>query len=249
MIVTILGCGTGIPSLQHHAPGYLLEVAGLRFLIDCGSGTLLQLERLQKPFHTLDGVWITHTHADHIGELTALVHALRLPGLPRSTPFYLFGPAGFIPFFEQIVAPVAAAPDKFPFFVAEVAEHHSLAGVTVRTTPVLHSDRFESRSYRFEHAGKSVVFSGDCDEDPRLLALATGADLLILDCSTLADNKVKGHLSAKEAGWLAAQAGVKRMVASHLYPINAPEEARLAECRLHYSGPLQLAEDLLSVVV
>jgi ribonuclease BN (tRNA processing enzyme) len=249
MIVTILGCGTGIPSLQHHAPGYLLEVAGLRFLIDCGSGTLLQLERLQKPFHTLDGVWITHTHADHVGELTALVHALRLSGVARSKPFYLFGPAGFIPFFQQIVAPVAAPPDKFPFLLAEVAACHVLGEVRVQTTPVVHSDRFESRSYRFEYAGRSVVFSGDCDEDPRLLALASGADLLIIDCSTLAANKVKGHLSAIEAGRLAAQAGVKRMIASHLYPIDAPEEARLAECRHHFTGALHLAEDLLRVTV
>ena len=65
MKVTILGSGTGIPSLQRNAAGYLLEVDGLECLIDCGSGTLLRLELAQKSHRTLDAVfspipmWIT----------------------------------------------------------------------------------------------------------------------------------------------------------------------------------------------
>ncbi|MBF0184080.1 MAG: MBL fold metallo-hydrolase [Magnetococcales bacterium] len=249
MIVTILGSGTGTPSLQRQAPAYLLEVAGSRWLIDCGSGTLLQLERLHKPFHTLDGVWITHTHADHIGDLTPLVHAMRLPGLRRSKPFTIFGPAGFCNFFQNIVQPVAAPPESFPFHVREATEACSLGEVTVRSQIVHHSDRFESRGYRFDCGGKSIVFSGDCDYDPRLLTLAKEADLLIIDCSTLDANKVKGHLSAGLAGFLAAQAEAKQLIASHLYPIEQPEEERLAECRIHFRGPVRLAEDLLTLTV
>ncbi len=98
---TILGSGTGVPSLSRHAPGYLLEVEeGRRWLVDCGSGTLLQLERLQKSFRTLDGAFITHTHVDHIGDLMPLIHAFRFSGLVRDAPFHLFGPAGFVDFWR-----------------------------------------------------------------------------------------------------------------------------------------------------
>ena len=223
MHVTILGSGTGIPSLQRHAPGYLLEGAESRWLIDCGSGTLLQLERLQKGFQTLDGVFVTHTHADHIGDLTPLVHALRLPGLLRQRPFYLFGPPGFGDFFARIIAPVAAPPETFPFHVQEIPADLTLAGMAVRSQPTRHSDRLASVAYRFEQQGRSIVFSGDCDEDAGLVEFAAGSDLLILDCSTLDADKIKGHLSAGLAGRVAAQAGVGRLIPTHFYPITGTQ--------------------------
>ncbi|MEO5364336.1 MAG: ribonuclease Z [Magnetococcus sp. DMHC-8] len=246
---TILGSGTGIPSLQRQAPGYLLEVDGQRWLIDCGSGTLLQLERLQKGFYGLDGAFITHTHADHIGDLLPLVHAFRLPGLARSAPFHLYGPPGFVDFFEQRIAPVAAVPDRFPFLVNEIPAILSWAGLTIRSQPTLHSDRLASVAYRFEKDDRSVVFTGDCDYDPALIAFAAGADVLVVDCSTLDAEKVKGHLSAGLVGLVAARAGVGRLIPTHLYPIAAPDSQRVAECRIHFAGPVTLAEDLMEFTV
>ncbi|MBF0399373.1 MAG: ribonuclease Z [Magnetococcales bacterium] len=242
---TILGSGTGIPLLNRQAPGYLLEVAGGRWLVDCGSGTLLQLERLQKSFLELDGAFITHTHVDHIGDLMSLIHAFRILGRERQSPFHLFGPAGFADFFARTVVPVVEPPDSFPFHVAEIPPTLSLAGMTVRTQPTIHSDRIASVAYRFEQGGKSIVFSGDCDYDPRLVPFARQADLLLLDCSTLDANKVKGHLSAGLAGFIAAQAEVRRLIPTHFYPIEAADSRRLEECRIHFTGPIELAEDLM----
>jgi len=72
MKVTILGSGTGIPSLQRNAAGYLLEVGGLECLIDCGSGTLLRLERVQKSQRTLDaGKVAGHLSAGECGRVAA----------------------------------------------------------------------------------------------------------------------------------------------------------------------------------
>ena len=242
---TILGSGTGIPSLVRRAPGYLLEMDGKRWLVDCGSGSLLQLEQLKKSFQTLDGVFITHTHADHIGDLTPLVHAFRLPALVREKPFKLIGPPGFLAFFDQVVASVASPPSHFPFSVEEMSLSMRWDGVEIRSQATLHSDRLSSVAYRFEQDGKSIVFSGDCDYDRRLVEFAKGADVLILDCSTLDSNKVKGHLSAGLAGLVAAQAGVKRLIPTHFYPLELDDSYRISECRIHFSGSIDLAEDLM----
>lgn len=245
----VLGSGTGVPSLHRHAAGYLLEGEGTRWLIDCGSGTLLQLERLQRGFHTLDGAFITHTHADHIGDLAPLVHAFRLPGMERSKPFHLFGPPGFVDFFDRIIAPVAAVPDRFPFYVAEISAATEQAGLTVLSHPTVHSSRMASVAYRFAQGGKSVVFTGDCDYEAGLVEFARGADLLVIDCSTLDADKVKGHLSAGLVGLVAAKAGVGRLMPTHFYPMAGTDSHREAECRIHFSGPIQMAEDLLEFVV
>ena len=249
MKVTILGSGTGIPSLQRNAAGYLLEVAGLECLIDCGSGTLLRLERVQKSHRSLDAVFFTHTHVDHIGDLMPLLHALKLPGPPREKPLSIIGPPGFPDFFQRYVQPVVGLPSGFEVNVVEAPSMDTWNGIGLRTVDTVHSERMNSIAYRFEAEGRGVVFSGDCDDDPGIEELARGADLLILDCSTLDAGKVAGHLSAGECGRVAAGAGVAKVVLTHFYPVSGPDEQRALECRQWYDGAIVLAEDLMELEV
>ncbi|MCP4699671.1 MAG: ribonuclease Z [Gammaproteobacteria bacterium] len=249
MNVIVLGSGTGIPSLQRNAPGYYVQTGGgLECLVDCGSSTLLQLLRAGKSHQTLDAVFITHIHPDHIGDLMALIHALRLPAQKRSKPLRIFGPPGFDDFYERIIRPAAGTPKTFPCEVIVAREEQTLNGMRIRTCPAVHSDRFESIAYRFEDAGRSAVFSGDCDYDPRIVALSRQADLLVLDSSTLEAGKTEGHLSAALCGRIASAAEAKHLLLSHFYPINGPDQLRLDECRKHYAGKTELAKDLMEVV-
>ncbi|MEO5332854.1 MAG: MBL fold metallo-hydrolase [Magnetococcus sp. YQC-5] len=245
----ILGSGTGVPSLRRNAPGYWLEIKGHQFLVDCGSGILLQLERVGKSFQNLDAIFITHTHADHIGDLIPFVHALRLPGMHRDKPLTLYGPPGFVEFFERIVVPVSAPPTDFPFRVQEVAPIQALDGVLLKSCATPHSDRFACRAYRFEYQGLSVVFSGDTDFHPDLVTFCRAADVLFLECSSLDAGKVDGHLSAGLCGKIAEMAGVKRLILTHFYPIDGPDSLFFDECRSHFSGVLELAIDLNSFAV
>lgn len=249
MRVTILGSGTGIPSLQRNAAGYLLEVAGLECLIDCGSGTLLRLERAQKSYRSLDAVFLTHTHVDHIGDLMPLLHALKLPGLPREKPLTIIGPAGFPEFFQRYVEPVVGLPSEFDVQVVEARDLVDWRDISICTADTVHSARMNSIAYRFEREGRRLVFSGDCDDDPGIVELARGADLLILDCSTLDAGKVAGHLSAGECGRIAAASDVAKVVLTHFYPIAGPDEQRAQECRRWYDGTIVLAEDLMQLEV
>ena len=70
MKLIVLGSGTCVPSLKRNAPGYYIEAEDYRILVDCGSGTLLQLERAGRNYKDLDAVFITHRHPDHFADLT-----------------------------------------------------------------------------------------------------------------------------------------------------------------------------------
>src|SRR5205085_891404 len=92
--------------------------------------------------------------------------------------------------------------------------------------------------YRFDARGRSIVISGDTRPTPNLVRYAKGADILVMeaylpewfervDKPDVAERLKHYHTSAEEAGQLAAAAGVKTLVLTHLIPANA--EKKFAE--------------------
>ncbi len=249
LALTVLGSGAGVPLPDRACAGYWVQAPGFSALVDCGSGTLRRLVEHGGDYRALDAVFITHVHSDHVGELPLLVHALRAtPGYRHVRPLHLFGPPGFPAFFDAHVG--ALAPTKaLDLRVAEAAARQVVHGVEVRSAPTVHSPRLPSRAYRFSHAGRAAVLTGDAELDPALVDFARGADLLIADCSFPDALKIPGHMAGSECGRLAREAGVGQLVLSHLYPLEARHETRLAEARAAGAGHVVLAHDGLRLAL
>jgi ribonuclease Z len=86
------------------------------------------------------------------------------------------------------------------------------------------------------------------------LALAEGADLLVIESTFLSEHAALaqeyGHLTAAQAGTIAAEAGVRRLVLTHFsqrYP-DVGAQAR-AEAAGVFDGDIVVAEDLMRVPV
>lgn len=129
--------------------------------------------------------------------------------------------------------------------------------------------KFASLSLRFDGNGRSLVYTGDTGPSAQVERLARGADLLVSEMidlrATLAAIRrnspnmpaelVKGvsqhleahHLSPEQVGQLAARAGVRRVVVTHIVPgaIDKEEQATyLAGISKHFKGPAEIADDL-----
>ena len=93
---------------------------------------------------------------------------------------------------------------------------------TVRAFRVDHAqDRLASvcLGYRFGDAdGHAVVYSGDTGPCDTLTAAATGANLLVVECSTPDDLATPGHMTPRAVGDLCGAARPERVVLTHLYP-------------------------------
>jgi ribonuclease Z len=102
--------------------------------------------------------------------------------------------------------------------------------------------------------GRRLVISGDTRPCPALVQAAQGADLLIHE-STFSDDEQERaietrHSTAREAGRVAREAGVKRLCLTHLSSRHDMEPQRLLDqAREEFKGPCEIAHDGLSVEI
>lgn len=120
-------------------------------------------------------------------------------------------------------------------------------------------EAWECLGYRVEAGGKTVAISGDAVQCAGLSRLARGADVLVQCCYLAAaemedpnDDPISKHMLAcsPQVGGIAAEAGVRKLVLTHIRQKSAAMMERLAsDVRRDYSGELILGEDLLVIEV
>lgn len=86
--ITILGCGSAMPTTLHHPPSQLVNMNEKLFMIDCGEGTQLQMRKYKVRMSKLHSLFISHLHGDHIFGLPGLISTLSLLG--RTTDLNIY---------------------------------------------------------------------------------------------------------------------------------------------------------------
>ncbi len=251
MELTVIGSGTGVPSLRRGSPCLAVKAGGRLLVLDLGAGSLRALLRYGFNFSAIDVLALTHLHPDHVGDVVPFLFATRYSlGYTRTEPFRLLAARGFARFHDLLKEAFAGwveppmglmdlkelAPDR----PDEVRDQD----VVIKSAPTNHTHG--SLAYRVEAGGRSLVYSGDTDVSDSLVDLATKADLLVLEAAN--PFKVPGHLTPAEAGRLAAQAGVRRLLLTHFYPL-CDEMDVVAEAAQEFKGEVIRAEDGLSLTV
>lgn len=250
----VLGSGTCVPSLRRAGPAACLLAGGKTLLVDTAAGTLRQLVRAGLSYDQVDVVLYTHFHPDHVGEFVPFVFATGYaPGYQRSTPVTIIAPRGFVRFYEALKGAYGHWIELEPWRLEieelpnDCSASKEFPPLTIRGASTRHAS--QSLAYRVEvEGGRAVVFSGDTDFSPELIELAKGADLFVCECAAPEGHKVPGHLTPSEAGRMAEEAGVGRLLLTHFYPL-CDEHDLLTPCRQIYSGPVLLAEDFMRVVL
>lgn len=107
-----------------------------------------------------------------------------------------------------------------------------------------------SAGVRLTAGGRTLAYTGDSRPDPAVVRLAEGADVLLAEASyapEVPERQRGGLSSAADAARQAAQAGVGRLVLTHLMPVTDPAEARATAGA--FTGPLDVAVPGLSLDV
>ena len=96
--VHILGCGSALPTLKHHASSQIVEIRDKFMMIDCGEGTQLQLRRSHVHFGRISSVFISHLHGDHCFGLIGLISTFGMLG--RTAPLHVYATAELKPMLD-----------------------------------------------------------------------------------------------------------------------------------------------------
>ena len=86
--ITILGCGSALPTTLHNPSSQLVNMNEKLFMIDCGEGTQLQMRKFKSRIGKLHSIFISHLHGDHIFGLPGLLSTLSLLGRTGDLTIY-----------------------------------------------------------------------------------------------------------------------------------------------------------------
>ena len=133
--------------------------------------------------------------------------------------------------------------------------------------------KYKSYSYRFDTPDRSIVITGDTGPSDALTALSRGADLFVTEVTFATADEIKErriaagawdimtpdeqraylrhmveeHLTQEEVGKIAARAGVKTVLLTHLPSSGDPNdnyERFRAQVKMFFSGEVVVAQDL-----
>ncbi|MCG7335805.1 MBL fold metallo-hydrolase [Sporosarcina sp. ACRSM] len=273
LAVRMLGTGSPRPDLERSGPAQVLWIDDLPILIDCGEGTTTQLLKAGIPPHTINHLWLTHLHSDHLFGYAQFLIGGQGDGRRELT---VVGPVGTKKYHERILQlyeedinyrlSLGRSPKGLlDVNIIEIEEPGEIStDIPAKVTAAQMIHNVTTFGYRFEVGGKVVVISGDTAPTPEIVKLAAGADLLIQDAAitttsvyTKGENKEfskvfeklqNEHCTPTQCGEIAQEAGVKKLVLTHFLPGADGEEAH-EEVKRVYAGEVVIGEDLKLIEV
>ena len=252
----------------------VLFVDGRGYLVDCGYGTLQRMTQIGIRPPEISASFITHHHSDHNADYASLVNMAWILGLRTPMrvmgppPMLRIHQAALALQREDIDIRIQAtgreAIEK-SFNVSEITQAGLVfedERVKVRAAKVDHAPFPLALGYRFDMAATSIAFSGDTAMGDSVVELAQGAHTLVHEAMYLPgidamlakrpyvppflkNFLVNGHTTAEDAGRVAAKAGVKRLVLTHLLPGDEPisDDVWRNEAAKHFAGEIVVARD------
>ncbi len=208
LAVTVLGCSGSYPGPGGACSGYLVDDGSTRVWLDAGSGTLANLQR-HSALDAVDAVVLSHEHPDHWADIEGYHNVLRFVTCRQGLPVY--APAGLRGRTYQ---------DPEPWMAwHEVADGARVAVGSLAMTFSRTDHGPETLAVRVDGGDRSLGYSADTGPGWSLSALGPGLDLALCEATMAGDQEGQlQHLSARQAGETAREAGADRLVLTHLWP-------------------------------
>jgi ribonuclease BN (tRNA processing enzyme) len=232
MRLTVLGKSPSWQDAGGACSGYLIEEAGTAVLVDCGNGVFSKLRRY-RDYTRVDGVVLSHLHADHFLDLVPFAYALtyaprqqpvpvdRWPGTDDPCRPVLHGPGGTIETFRRVVGAWGNEDlIENAFQIEEYApdDRPRIGPLEFSFQSVPHFTETFAICVQSVNGGGKLAFGADSRPSADLIEFAHEADLLLVEATLPRPERSgqRGHLTPREAGEHGKAAAARRLVLTHI---------------------------------
>ena len=223
---------------EMNCSGYLVTYNDQKYLLDAGNGISRYID-FPNDLENLK-VLITHLHPDHFEELSVLCQSA-----------YVFQRLGmlkskleiFIPFSKDEINKTLIAysfihslEDMYPVKVIDY-DNLNIKDHDLEITSLGVSHQVTANAFRLETSAGVMVYSGDTDSQNNLREFSENADLLICE-STYLQGQIRmtdTHLYASEAGKIAYDSHVKKLLLTHFWP-HLSKELYVSEAKKYFKN-------------
>ena len=252
MKLIVVGCASGMPSPNLSHSCYLVGEADRLLMFDCGGGAPSALVRCRIDTSSIDNVFISHTHPDHVTGLPMFIQMEYLKNRRESLAIHI--PSEFEQPFRAMMQSHYLFPEKinFDIIVKTIQDDFRFReeGVSVRAFANSHLfghseflgrgnyvNRMQCFSFLISSGGKKLAYSADigCLDDLKLIS--RDADLLLTEGM---------HLDLSELPAFLIEQGVRRCLLTHLPDGFDREETRMSFAESGY-GSVEFADEGLIV--
>ncbi len=219
MRLAVIGSAGSYPAPASACSSYLLQHDGYQLLIDAGNGSMSNLYNFTTPGH-LDGVFLSHSHIDHIADFVGIYHYRKFACTPaRKLELYtgsdtasaIKGLLGGD--LEDIVNVNIVEPSSYfkigPFeAIAELMAH-----------PV------QTYGLKLTADDKSVAYSADTGPCESLEILSDKVNLLLCESTWIDENEAYPpdlHMTVSACVALAKKSQVDKLLLTHVAYPNSP---------------------------
>ncbi|WP_296599096.1 MBL fold metallo-hydrolase [Phenylobacterium sp.] len=250
--VALCGTSAPLPSPTRAKACVAVMAGGKMYIVDSGPESTKNLMLWGVPLQKTAGVFLTHFHSDHIGDLGELNLQTWVAGRPAQMAVY--GGPGV----EQVVAGFNTAygldegyrtahhtAALMPPATSQMAAHpivmtgpqprravvYDDGAMKITAIETNHAPVSPAYAYRFDYRGRSAVVTGDTTADPRLIVGAQGADVLFSEAMNRQMVRAMEGV-AREAGRPRIAHIMADIQSYHIAPTEAADVANKAGVKL-----------------
>jgi ribonuclease BN (tRNA processing enzyme) len=261
-------------------PASALIVNGSVYIIDTGNGVGRQMALAGIAPQALRAVFITHNHSDHVADYGTLLLRAWQSGLKKPVDTFGPPPLvsmtrSYMQYMDWDIQLRIKDENRPPF--EPLVRPHDITregiifqddNVRVTAAEVSHGAAKPAYAFRFDTADRSIVFSGDTSKSANLVKLAKGADVLVHEIlnvdavdamvqatdpgnAELKRHIIEAHSPVADVGAVATEAGVKKLVLTHILPTGQAQwdrpELWMQEVGKVFKGEIVVGEDLMEI--
>lgn len=267
MKVILLGTGigtSGIPGVpDRFPPGILVDTGSELILFDCSEGIRFRIAQAGYDFTDIHHIAISHPHADHnaLSQLLLALHIrkeLRKEQIPHHLTVYSSEDVR-----NSLLLELQAhwqdhehAIDKVrvTFDVLNDGESRRIDDAILSSRTVYHQyGKIDARAFRLETSNGVFVYSGDTGWCEGIREIAKDADIFICEASANLGKEYYeggwGHLSAYQAGEIAREARVRKLILTHYTGLDSDEKLVQASREAGFENEVLVGKDFQEFIL